>query len=197
MRYRLPVRDPISRTEKRNRIIKCSILIVLMLMFYTLMRVGIFNRWQPVFIIPLTVAVAMYESEMTACVFSLFGGYMIDIACGYIFGFSAVWLMTVGVAASLFVRNLIRVNIVNFMIITAAAVAAEFSMDYLFNVFIWNIEHSEVIVKATILPSAASTVIVSPAVYYLVRTVERRLGADNIDIINYSEPASEEKSDEE
>ncbi len=148
------------------------------------------------FIIPLIVAVAMFESEIAACVFSLFGGYMIDIACGYLFGFSAVWLMTVGVLASLLVRNLIRVNLVNFMIIDAAAVIAEFSMDYLFNVFIWNIEHSEVIVKVTILPSAISTLIVSPAVYYLVRTVERRLSGENVDVVNYSEPGSEEQNDE-
>ena len=196
MKYRLPVRDPLSRAEKRDRIIKWGIFILLMLLFYTLMRVGIFNRWQPMFIIPLIVAVAMFESEIAACVFSLFGGYMIDIACGYLFGFSAVWLMTVGVLASLLVRNLIRVNLVNFMIIDAAAVIAEFSMDYLFNVFIWNIEHSEVIVKVTILPSAISTLIVSPAVYYLVRTVERRLSGENVDVVNYSEPGSEEQNDE-
>lgn len=197
MKYRLPVSDPLSRTEKRNRAVKWGIFILMILLFYTLMRVGIFNRWQPFFIIPLTVAVAMFESEMAACVFSLFGGYMIDIACGYLFGFSAVWLMTAGVMASLLVRNLIRVNIVNFLIICAAAVIAEFSMDYLFNVFIWNVKHSEVIVSMTILPSAISTVIVSPAVYYLVRVVERRLGSENVDVVNYSAPETEEKSEEE
>ncbi len=197
MKYRLPLRDPLSRTEKRNRAVKWGIFILMMLLFYTLMRVGIFNRWQPYFIIPLTAAVAMFESEITACIFSMFGGFMTDIACGYLFGFSAVWLMTVGVLASLLVRNLIRVNIVNFMLISFAAVVAEFSMDYLFNVFIWNVKHSDVVIMMTILPSAISTVVVSPAVYYLVRMVERRLGEENVNVVNYTEPVTEEKSEEE
>ena len=197
MKYRIPVRESLSRTEKRYRIAKWGIFILMMILFYSLMRTGIFNRWLPMFLIPLSTAVAMHENEIPACVFSLFCGYMTDIACGYIFGFSAVWLMAVGVAASLLVKNLIRLNIVNFLIIDLVAVLTVFSMDYLFNIFIWNVEHGDVIVRVTMIPSAVATVIVSPAVYYPVSIIEKRLGSENAGIVYYGEPVAEEKGDEE
>lgn len=185
MRYNLAPRDELSRTEKRYRIIKWLSFTVLMIVFYVLMRAGVFGLWQPVLIIPLCIASAMYEDELSSCIFALFCGFMIDIASGYVFGFSAIWLMAVSIAASLFVRNLIRVNLFNFCIIAAVAIFIEYSMDYLFNILIWNVPKGDVILKASIIPTAIATMIVSPAVYYLVRLIENKLGSDSSDIIYY------------
>ncbi|MCR4779458.1 MAG: hypothetical protein K5876_00030 [Ruminiclostridium sp.] len=185
MKYNMRNRDELSRGERRKRLAGHLIYIALMLFFYVIMRAGIFGAWQPVLIIPLATAAAMYRDELSACLFALLCGYMIDIACGYVFGFSAVWLMTVCVGAALLVRNLIRVNIVNFLIITAAAILLEFSMDYLFNVLIWNIPRGDVILTASVIPTAAATAVASPFVYLLVSSVERRLAGTDIDIVYY------------
>ncbi len=198
MKFKLPVKEELSRTEKHYCLAKWIIFSFMLLFFYTIMRVGIFSKWQPVFIIPLAISVSFFESELPSCVFALFCGFLTDIGCGYIFGFSAVWLMAVCVAASLLVRNLIRVNPINYMIVVLAAVLIEFSMDYLFNVFLWNVPKGEVILTSVIIPTSVATVVVSPAVYYLVRFVEKRLGSEDMDIVYYDENTdAEEKEDEQ
>lgn len=196
MRYNISHRDELSRTEKRYRAIKWGVLAFTLLFFYVLMRAGIFGVWQPVLLIPLCAAVSMYEDELASCVYALFCGYMIDIASGYVFGFSAVWLMAVCVGASLLVRNLIRVNLFNFCLISLTAVIIEFSMDYLFNVVIWNVPKGEVILLVSIIPTAAATVVLSPLVYYLVRLIESRLRTDGDEIIYYGGDAGEQGEEE-
>lgn len=197
MKYSTKNREELSRTEKRYRLAKYIIFISLTVFFYVLMRIGVFGAWQPVFIIPLAVAFSMYRDELASCLFALFCGYMIDIAYGFTFGFSAVWLMAVCVLSAVLVRNLIRINMINFIIITLAAVFMEFSMDYLFNVVIWNVPRGDIILTASIIPTAAATVIVSPPVYLLVRTVEQRLGRTNVSIVYYDDAQQSEQEEED
>lgn len=196
MKYSIRSREELSRSERRRRLAKHLIYIALMLFFYVIMRAGIFGAWQPVFIIPLATAYAMYRDELPACLFALLCGYMTDIASGYVFGFSAVWLMTVCVGTALLVRNLIRVNIINFMILTAAAILLEFSMDWLFNIFIWNIPRGDIILKVSVIPTAIATLAVSPAVYFIVSSVERRLGKINVGIVYYDADKRSEEREE-
>ncbi len=196
MKYSMKERGELSRGERGRRLARQLIYIALVLFFYVIMRAGIFGAWQPVFIIPLATAAAMYRDELSACLFALLCGYMIDIAYGFVFGFSAVWLMTVCVLAALLVRNLIRVNIVNFMIITTAAILLEFFMDYLFNVLIWNVPRGDVILTASVIPTAAATAVMSPAVYLLVSSLESRLGRTDSGIVYYdADKNNEERED--
>lgn len=190
MRYRVAAAEELSRTEKRYRYAKWCIFALILIFFYVIMRVGIFGAWQPVLLIPLAAAVAMFEEELPSCIFALFCGLMTDIAFDFVFGFSAVWLMAVCVTSSLLVRNLIRVNLFNYCTVTAAAVLLEFSMHYLFNIVIWNIPKGEHILFASVLPTAAATFIFSPAVYWLVKTVESRLRSDDVDVI-YEDPGAD------
>ena len=187
MRFSISSREELSRTEKRYRVIKWATLSLLMIVFYVMMRAGIFGLWQPVFIIPLCAAVSMHEDELSSCIFALFCGFMIDMASGYVFGFSAIWLMAVSVISSLLVRNLIRVNLVNFCIVAAAAIFIEYSMDYLFNIMIWNTPKGEVILVSSIIPTAAATMVMSPAVYYLVKSIETRLAPESMNTIDYDD----------
>lgn len=197
MKYITHGREELSRTERRYRLAKNIIFISLTVFFYVVMRIGVFGIWQPVFIIPLAVSYAMYHDELAACVFALFGGYMIDIAYGFTFGFSAVWLMAVCVGASVLVRNLIRVNIINFVIITVVAVLIEFSMDYLFNVVIWNIPRGDIILTSSIIPTAIATAVTSPLIFLLVSRVGQRLGRNHTDIVLYYDPAQPGQEEED
>lgn len=197
MKYNISPRDELSRTEKRYRAARWVTFTGMLLIFYVIMRAGIFGSWQPVLLIPLCAAVSMYEDELASCIFALFCGYMTDIAFGFVFGFSAVWLMTVCVASSLLVRNLIRVNLFNFCMIAVFAVILEFSMDYLFNILIWNVPKGDVILRVSILPTAAATLIAAPAVYWLVDLAETRLRPDDVTVIDIGSEADKEQGDEE
>ncbi len=194
MKYRISSKKTLSRSQIRRIIIKWALYSLCLIAFYMLMRSGTFTNWQPFFIIPLAISVSMYERELSSCVFSLFCGYFIDIACRFIFGFSAVWLMIVCITTSLLSRNLIRVNILNFFWICTLATILEFSMDYLFNVFLWNIPGGEAIFRLTTLPSVISTIVFSPFIYLIIRIINSKCGDYN-KFSYYSPESSTEDED--
>ena len=187
MKYTVLSKESFTRAEKRRLFIKWTLYSVLLLLLYVFMRSGAMDKWQPILIIPLAAAVSMSENELPSCVFAMFCGFMIDIACNNIFGFSSVWLMAVCLASSLLVRNLIRVNLFNFCAVALAAILLQFSMDYLFNVAIWGRPDGTIIFTASMLPSAVSTFILSPGVYYLVRLIYKKFGETADGTVSYNE----------
>lgn len=193
MKYRIVSNDALTRAEKKKLTIKWIIYCVAVIFFYIIMRSGAFDIWQPIFIIPLCIAVAMQTTELPSCVFALFCGYMIDISYGFIFGFSAVWLMLVCVSSTILIRNLIKVNLFNFLVITLVALILEFSMQYLFYVVIWNVPGGEFILTNSIVPTAISTFIVSPLMYYGVKFVDMKFSIGGN--ITYVEHPEEDKND--
>lgn len=186
MKYRISSNKTLSKRDFRRKIIKWLLYIVCLIFFYMIMRSGTFVNWQPFLIIPLAVSVSMRERELSSCVFSLFCGYFIDISCRFIFGFTAVWLMAVCVTTSLLSRNLIRINFLNFLWICSLAITLIFSMDYLFNVFLWNIPGGTAVFKLSTIPSVISTVILSPFVYLLVKLIYNKF--DNYNKLAYYSP---------
>ena len=187
MKYTVLSKESFTRAEKRRLFIKWTLYSVLLLLLYVFMRSGAMDKWQPILIIPLSAAVSMSENELPSCVFAMFCGFMVDIACNNIFGFSAVWLMAGCLASSLLVRNLIRVNLFNFCAVALAAILLQFSMDYLFNVAIWGRPDGTIIFTASMLPSAVSTFILSPGVYYLVRLIYKKFGETADGTVSYNE----------
>jgi hypothetical protein len=149
---------------------------LILLFFYMLMSGGFFQRWQPILIIPFAMAVAMFEREFGSAVFGAFCGLMIDTACGNLFGMSSVWLMPAALAASLLVMNLIRLNFINHLwMVTVTCLIMAF-MEYFFKHLIWDVPNSDVVLIMYIIPSYLSAVILSPAVYFLVKSVFSRFG---------------------
>lgn len=179
MKYSIIGKNVMSRRERRQNVIKWLLYALCLVVFYTIMRCGIFGFAQPVLIIPLAVAAAMNETELSSSVFSVFCGFYIDISCGYLFGFSALWLLIICLTVSLLCRNLIRANIINFLWITLAADALEMSMAYLFHTVIWDFNNYEIVFYKSILPTAVSTFILSPLVYLLVRTIHKHFGGSS------------------
>lgn len=179
MKYRISTSKAMTKSEIRRVIIKWLLYSICLIFFYSLMRSGAFTTWQPFLIIPLAVSVSLNERELSSCIFSMFCGYLIDISCGFIFGFSAVWLMLVCVSASLLSRNLIRVNFMNFLWITIVTTLLEFSMDYLFNEIIWNKSDKDIILNVSIIPSIISTVIFSPLIYLLIKIINSKCNDNN------------------
>jgi len=147
---------------------------LLLLFFFMLMTGGFFRLWQPFFIIPLVIAVSMFEREFGSALFGAFCGLMLDTACGNLFGMSSVWLMPCALAASLLVMNLIRLNFINHMwMVTATCIIMAF-MEYFFKYVIWDTPNSEIILMRYIIPSYLSAIILSPAVYFLTRVISAK-----------------------
>lgn len=176
MKYRVMGSVAVTKSGRKRGFIKWLLYGAALVFFYALMRSGAFGSWQPVFLIPLSTAVAIREQELPSSVFALFCGLYIDCAYGFVFGFSAFWLILCGLISSLLARNLVQPNLFNFLWLTACAVLLEFFMDYLFNAVLWDLPSREVLLTDSILPTAAATFVLSPAVYFLVKAVSARFG---------------------
>lgn len=59
-------------------------------------------------------------------------------------------------------------------------------MDYLFNVFLWNIPGGTAVFKLSTIPSVISTVILSPFAYLLVKLIYNKF--DNYNKLAYYSP---------
>jgi hypothetical protein len=145
-----------------------------LLLLYMIMVGGFFRGWQPILIIPLALAVAMRERELPAAIFGAVCGLVIDLAQARLFGFTGIWLMPGCLAASLLVAHLIKVNLLNFMWISAAVCTIMAAVDYFFNFVIWNVPGRGYILSDFIIPAHLAAVMFSPLVYLAVRTISRK-----------------------
>lgn len=176
MKYKIIGSVEVTRSGRKRTLIKWLLYAAILVFSYSLMRSGVFRGWQPVFLIPLPIAVAMREQELPSCVFSLLCGLYTDCAYGFVFGFSAFWLIICGLLASLLSRNLVQPNLFNFLWLTAGALLLEFSMDYLFRAVLWDLPSRGVLLTDSILPTAGATLLLSPLVYFPVKGIGRRFG---------------------
>jgi len=142
-----------------------------LLLLFTGMSGGFFKKWQPILIVPLAVAVAMREGETFGALFGAFCGLFIDIAEGKLFGFTAIWIMPCCLAAALLVAHLIKVNLINFIWVSAFASALVAATDYFFGYALWGLNNSGYVLTGFIIPSCLSSVILSPLMYFLVKAV--------------------------
>jgi CBS domain containing-hemolysin-like protein len=82
--------------------------------------------------------------------------------------------MPFALAASLLVMNLMRPNVINHLwMVTVTCIVMAF-MEYFFKYAIWGEPNSDIILIMYIIPSYVSAIVLSPAVYLLVRSVSRR-----------------------
>lgn len=163
-----------GRGFERKNFLRRLFYFLILLFFFMVMSGGFFPRWQPFLIIPLAIAVSMFEREVGSALFGALCGLMIDTACGNLFGMSAIWLMPFALAASLLVMNLMRPNVINHLwMVTVTCIVMAF-MEYFFKYAIWGEPNSDIILIMYIIPSYVSAIVLSPAVYLLVRSVSRR-----------------------
>lgn len=140
---------------------------------------------QPVIILPLCAAVAMFEKEVSSAIFGMFGGLLLDMAAGSLFGFNAALLMLCCMLVSLLSTNLVRTNIVNGVFFTAACALFAGFMDYIFNYRVWgNSAAGEgglaVVMSRVIIPSYGGCIIASPLMYLPVSALHRRFKTKEI-----------------
>ena len=198
MRYKINSAVAYTRKMKTKVFFKWFFYSLSLVILYSIMSCGIFELWQPYFIISLAIAVSMREQEFASSVFGIVCGFMLDISIGTLFGFYAVCLMPCCFLTSLFSRNLIKVNFLNHIIFTAAATLISFSMYYLFNYAIWNTEGREIIISKILIPSFFATVITAIPIYLLVRLISRKLGLEeNIDLNEAMEEIVEKREEKE
>lgn len=179
MRYKINSPVAYTRKMKIKVFLRWFLYFLSLIVFYSVMSCGIFGLWAPYLIIPLSVAVSMREAEFSSSVFGIICGFMLDISVGTLFGFFAVWLMPCCFITSLLSRNLIKVNVLNHIIFTAVSTLFSFVMFYLFNYIIWNVQGRGFVISNILIPSFFATIVISPAIYFLIKLISRKLGIED------------------
>ena len=174
MRYRINSGGAYTRKMKIRIFLRWFFYALTLVLLYSLMSCGAFGVWQPYLIISFAMGISIHEHEFSSSIFGIFCGFMLDIAMDTLFGFFAVVMMPFCFLMSLLARNLIKVNFVNHLISTTVTTLFAFSMFYLFNYVIWNINNREIMIFNVLLPSLIVTVVTAPLMYFLSKLIWRK-----------------------
>ncbi len=123
------------RRRKRKQVLKwCCYALLLLLCSVLQTTPGLlqFGQAKPCFILPLCLAVAVFEGEFAGALFGAVGGLMWDYTAGRTAGLIALSLMCACFALAIVTRLYLKNTAVNFALISAAVTAAMLSSDHLF-----------------------------------------------------------------
>lgn len=164
-----------SRRRVMLRIVQWAAYAVLALISYFLMTSG--SHVKPLLLIPLALCIASHTGEITATAVGVVGGLLMDMACGKLLGYNAVWLVVCCVAVSLLHSYYLREKLLNILALTAVCTAVQGYLDFMFYYAIWGHENVSLVYMHVMLPSGIMTVICTIPIYFLVRWLCRVCGS--------------------
>lgn len=125
-------------------------------------------------VIPLTVAIAMFEHEFTGMWFGLFAGILWDIASPVTDGVITLFFTVTMCAAGLLTHYLLRCTLLSAMVITAAQTAAYLLLCFLFNCLSRSADVPVSYLLTFCLPAMILDLICTVPIYYFIKSIEKR-----------------------
>ena len=139
---------------------------------------GLFRLGQakPLFILPLCLAVAVYEGEFAGALFGAVGGLLWDYTAGRTVGLLALGLLVLGFVASIIVRMYLQQSSANFLLLVAGSALLLLSTDFLFFYAMRGYPNGLQQYCTVVLPTLIFTAALSPLAFVGVRAVHVRWG---------------------
>ncbi len=132
---------------------------------------------KPLFLIPAALCIASHTGEIQAMAVGTICGLLLDLACGKLLGYNAVWLVVSCVAVSLLHSYLLREKLLNMLFLTLVCTAVQGYLDFVFYYAVWEHENVSLIYTKVILPSGLMTVIAAIPLYFLINWIARICGS--------------------
>lgn len=133
---------------------------------------------RPLFILPVCLAVAIYEGEYPGALFAVAGGFLWDWTASRVSGLMALGLMAVCFAAAVVVELFLRVNTVNFVLVNAACCFLVTGTDFMFYYLMPGYGGAVERYLTAVLPMVIYTAVLSPLAMMAVRRVAGRFVPD-------------------
>ena len=171
------------KTTREQRILyfktalRWTLYYVLIFFSFIIMTSGTWRK--AVLLVPIALAIAVNNNQYGSVVTGAICGFLIDIACGKLFGYNAVILAFFCIVVSLLFELYLRNKFVNFMLITAAVSYIQCRLDYRFYYKIWNYENVERIFVRHSLRIWIYTVISAVFVYLIIKLINHFLMPKN------------------
>ena len=142
---------------------------------------GLFRLGQakPLFLLPLCLAVAVYEGEFSGALFGAVCGLLWDYTAGRTVGMLALELLLLCFGLSVLVQLYLQGSTWNFALLSMAAAALVLSLDWLFFYYMPGYSWALSRWLTFVLPSAALTLLPSLVIFFLVRRIHERFKIDN------------------
>ncbi|MCX7658686.1 MAG: rod shape-determining protein MreD [Oscillospiraceae bacterium] len=164
------------RSDKVRVFLKRSTYILIAAVLYVFMTTSAKTPVKPLLLIPFAVCVSMNESEFASSMWGLFCGFLLDSACGKVFGYNAFVIMVLCMFSSLLFLYLIRRNFFGFFIISAAAIFLHAVLDYFFYYAIWGYENVGLLFWDTYIPQMLWTLACGALLYFVGKYISIKFG---------------------
>ena len=134
---------------------------------------------KPLFILPLCLAVAMYEGELAGALFGAVSGLLWDYTAGRTVGMLALELLLLCFAVSVLVQLYLQVNPGNFAAVSTATALVVLSLDWLFFYYMPGYTGAALRYVTFVLPGAALTIPAALLAFWLVQRIHDGFRIDN------------------
>lgn len=179
-------------------VLRWAIYSAIMIWFYLCSCNPIIRGFCPLLLIPLSTAVAMREGDLSAGIFGMVCGLLMDMANGSsLVGFYALWLLFACPAVSLLSRFFIKVNFISHFVLNAGVSMIVAVLDMLFLHWVWEGTQSVVSFVRVVLPSYFGAVLFSIPVYFLISLINSKLRPEDHKKLDASAQHSEGEEDSE
>ena len=170
------------RMRSRSQILKWGCYVLALFVCAALQTTpGLFQLGQakPLFILPLCLAVAVYEGEFAGALFGAVCGLLWDYTAGRTVGMLALELLLMCFALSVLVQLYLQGSTWNFALISMVTAALVLSLDWLFFYYMPGYTGAALRYVAFVLPSAVLTIPAALLAFWLVQRIHDGFGIDN------------------
>ena len=170
------------RKRSRSQLLKWGCYVLALFVCAALQTTpGLFQLGQakPLLVLPLCLAVAVFEGEFAGALFGTVGGLLWDYAAGRTVGMLALELLLMCFALSVLVQLYLQGSTWNFALISMVTAALVLSLDWLFFYYMPGYSWAGSRWLTFVLPSAGLTLLPSLVLFRLVRRIHEEFKIDN------------------
>lgn len=170
------------RMRSRSQILKWGCYVLALFVCAALQTTpGLFQLGQakPLFILPLCLAVAVYEGEFAGALFGAVCGLLWDYTAGRTVGMLALELLLMCFALSVLVQLYLQGSTWNFALISMVTAALVLSLDWLFFYYMPGYTGAALRYVTFVLPGAALTIPAALLAFWLVQRIHDGFRIDN------------------
>lgn len=170
------------RRRSRSQLLKWGCYVLALFVCAALQTTpGLFQLGEakPLLVLPLCLAVAVFEGEFAGALLGAVGGLLWDCTAGRTVGMLALELLLLCFAVSVLVQLYLQVNPGNFAAVSTATALVVLSLDWLFFYYMPGYSWAGSRWLTFVLPSAGLTLLPSLVLFRLVRRIHEEFKIDN------------------
>ncbi len=166
--------------RKRIRIVatKWTLYVLLLLLCAVLQTVpGLFQigAVKPIYILPLCIAIAIYEGEFLGGIFGIVGGLLWDYTAGVIVGIFAVLILLLCFCVSLIAQLYLRTTTFNYFLLCLASNLVALSTNFMFFYYMPGYQAPWVQFGTVVVPMAFYGALVALPLFWVVRHIHEKI----------------------